>query len=413
MESKGKKFYLYENSQKSDAALHEEILDGVEYLLELRKDLQKVAMECGLTEEQAELIYHCNEEKVMLRCDVQARFTRCFSDEQMRAMSRHKLPHLLNIICDMNNKCEYAIDIHLRENSEIMVYHGGTCLLTIGVSGIEQNKISFRSKSYGMKDGCTSEFNLLNAVTTLDDVDATAIKVCAFLSKVISTKNLVHDRYFKNMKEGYWSNRLSIAYGRNWKPENEWLIIDRESVLGFDNVDDKNNFFTKYKDAVQSIKNMLQQSAPRVWGRPNEKTDDYDFGDELDFLAIGPKNQLVCIELKHGTYTSGIYWGPLQAAVYREVFSSQLDRISTDIITMVRQRVELGLLPKLALERLPDNRFACVEGVLAVADYESSKNSSCWGKAIKVNDELGKVQRAVKMVRSNGDMLWEDSSKWK
>lgn len=413
MKLKGEMFYLDENGRKSDAALHDEILEGVEYSLELRKELKKVAMKCGLTEEQAELIYHCNEEEPMPQSSVQARYIRCFSDGQMKAMVRLNLPLLLNKISDLNDETEYAFDIHFRENSELMVYHGGTCLLTIGFSGIEQNKISFRSKSYGMKDGCASEFNLLKAVTTLDDVDAAANKVCAFLSKVIRTNNLVNDRYFGNLKEGYWSNRLSIALGRNWQPESEWLIIDRESVLGFDNSKNKKRFFTAYKDSVQSVKNKLQQSDPRVWGRPNEKSDDHDFGDELDFLAIGPNKQLVCIELKHGTYTSGIYWGPLQAAVYRGVFSSQLDGISTDIIKMVRQRVELGLLPKLALERLPESGFECVEGVLAVTDYQSSKNSSCWGKAINVNDELSKTHKAVKMVRSDDGMLWEDSSKWK
>ena len=413
MASKGEMFYLDENGRRSDAALHEEILEDVEYSLELRRDLKKVAMECGLTEEQAELIYHCNEEEPMPQNAVQARYIRCFSDEQMKAMVQLNLPLLLKKISDLNDETEYAFDIHFRENSELMVYHGGTCLLTIGVSGIEQNKISFHSKSYGMKDGCASEFNLLKAVTTLDDVDAAANKVCTFLSKVISTNNLVNDRYFGNLKEGYWSNRLSIALGRNWQPESEWLIVDRESVLGFDNSEDKKRFFTAYKDAVQSIKNKLQQSAPRVWGRPNEKSDDHDFGDELDFLAIGPNKQLVCIELKHGTYTSGIYWGPLQAAVYRGVFSSQLEGISADIIKMVRQRVELGLLPKLALERLPETGFACVEGVLAVADYKSSKNSSCWKKAVNVNDELRKTQKAVKMVRSNDGFFWEESGKWK
>lgn len=58
-------FYTDENGEKSDSGLYEEDLEddtqGIEYPLELRKELKLVAMECGLTDEQAELIYPCEE----------------------------------------------------------------------------------------------------------------------------------------------------------------------------------------------------------------------------------------------------------------------------------------------------------------------------------------------------------------
>lgn len=57
-------FYIDENGEKSDSGLYEDLEDdtqGIEYPLELRKRLKLVAMEIGLTAEQAELIYHCEE----------------------------------------------------------------------------------------------------------------------------------------------------------------------------------------------------------------------------------------------------------------------------------------------------------------------------------------------------------------
>jgi len=106
---------------------------------------------------------------------------------------------------------------------------------------------------------------------------------------------------------------MSIDYGRNWQPGMEWIIIDREAVLGFDDEPAKSSFYKMFKRTVQSVKNSLQLNDEKTWGKHtasdlNQGESDYcDFGDELDFLAIGPNKQLVCIELKHGSYTSGIY----------------------------------------------------------------------------------------------------------
>lgn len=316
--------------------------------------------------------------------------------------------------CDNN---EYAYDIHIRKNSELMVYHGGTCLLTIGFKGIENGDISFKSKSYGEGYGCDDEFDRLKKQNKVDDISCLGDLVCAFLKKVVEQPKEIVDqakavkgKYFKNMMEGYWSSKLSIDYGHNWQPEMEWMIIDREAVLDFGDEVSNSDDYNQFSEQARNIKNDLKRSDERKWGKVtvNAGSRKHDFGNELDFLAIGPKGKLLCIELKHnGSKNSGIYWGSLQAWVYREAFKAQLDNISKNIKTMVMQKVALKLLKDDAKKFL-ENDFNVVEGILAVTG--KINQSSCWEKAIEVNQ---KILDPLRMIRSEDGLNWEDSSDWK
>ncbi|MDD2899820.1 MAG: hypothetical protein PHI31_14040 [Desulfuromonadaceae bacterium] len=332
-----------------------------------------------------------------------------------------KIAKLVDAIKKLRPACkdpEYAYDIHLREKSEIMVYHGGTCLLVINLSRLSNGQISFKSKSYEKerdkpKDKkcpelfkgkeCVEAFALLKTVRNVENMELIIERVSKFLNYAVST---VSDKFYhNNHSEGYWSSKLSIDYGRNWTPDDEWLIIDREAVIGFNQTiekkasEEKTEFYNAIKQVVESTKKNQKFSA---WGDLSKS-----FGDELDFLAIGREGQLLCIELKHGNNTSGIYWGPLQATVYQEAFEKKISEISKSILVMVQQKIELGLLPPAACERIPADGFKVVKGILAVADTSDNLKSECWQRAYMVN---GLLERPVSMVRSltkSGNMGWK------
>ena len=187
--------------------------------------------------------------------DVMARYDRIFSKRQMTKMPGIGICKLVEEILSIKPECvhnEYAFDIHQREKSKLMVYHGGTRVLTIDFSKIEKGTICFSSKSYGhLMD------SKLKEVTEVNDrnIDEITELVGAFLLKVVP---VVNPRYYGNLKEGFWSNKLSIDYGRNWRPDMEWLIIDREAVLGFVKQSQKNAFYNELKEKVQKIKNEFQ-----------------------------------------------------------------------------------------------------------------------------------------------------------
>ncbi|OGU18633.1 MAG: hypothetical protein A2X85_17495 [Geobacteraceae bacterium GWF2_54_21] len=308
-------------------------------------------------------------------------------------------------------KSDYAFDIHLREKSQIMIYHGGTCLLTFDLSKIKDGTIRFTSKSYGESNdderkACVQPFQALKEISDVHDADLLIDKVCRFLKKAITT--VKPKFYLNNTSEGYWSSKLSIDYGRNWTPDNEWLIIDREAVIGFNSTDKKiasevkGEFYSAIKQEVGRIKQNPDFSG---WADVSKS-----FGDELDCLAIGRDGQILCIELKHGDNTSGIYWGPLQAKVYQMAFEEKMAELSKSIIEMVLQKIELGMLPPEALERIPVGGFRVVKGILAVADAEGNLDSKCWQRANDVNCKLSYPVSMVRSFTKSGNLKWESFS---
>ena len=385
------------------ADIYEINCGGKENQLLIKND----AIKSGLTTETAEIIYPCNGIAIKNPDNfVTARYNRTFSESQMDKILGVGIPKLVDKILSLTPECkhnEYAFDIHQRENSKLMVYHGGTHILTMDFSKIESGTIHFISECHGNGRGCDEEYNKIKHLTKVDDsnIDEITNLVCTFLLKVVT---IVNPDYYGNLKEGYWSSKLSIDYGRNWRPDMEWLIIDREAVLGFDNQPQKDAFYESYKKNAQLIKDEFQNKRPKEFGK---ETLTNDFGDELDCLAIGLNKELVCIELKHGSNVSGIYWGPLQASVYCDAFSAQLDSISESIKTMVQQKIRLGLLPTEAKKRLPDGNFKVIQGFLAVAG-DINKKSGCWKKAKEVNGCLNRPYGSVKMVCTTGDLLWEN-----
>lgn len=332
-----------------------------------------------------------------------------------------KVAKLIDTIKKLKPACkdpEYAYDIHLREKSEIMVYHGGTCLLVINLSRLNNGEISFKSKSYekerNMPEGkkcpelfkgkeCAEAFALLKSVSNVKDMELIIDRVSSFLGYAVST---VSDKFYhNNHSEGYWSSKLSIDYGRNWTQDDEWLIIDREAVIGFNAADGKiasklkEDFYSAIKQEIESIKQNPDFSG---WGDLTKS-----FGDELDFLAIGRDGQLLCIELKHGNNTSGIYWGPLQATVYQKAFEEKVAEMSKSIIKMVQQKIELGLLPPEAYERIPADGFKVVKGILAVADASGNLKSECWKRATDVNSKLLPPVLMVRSITKAGNLEWK------
>ncbi len=304
----------------------------------------------------------------------------------------------------------HAFDIHLRERSEIMVYHGGTRLLIINLRNLAKGEeVSFQTgKSYQLK--CAESFGKIPKPCKGPISESIADSVCEFLCALardparnnmsVNEKFVVGKKWFRNGKEGYWSNVLSIDYGRDWVPSDDWLIIDREAVIGFDGdkgkkgSDEKDAFYKEKKSKAKSISDALMSEF-----KENNKygTGIKSFGDEVDFLAIDKDKHLVCIELKHSSFTSGIYWGPLQAAVYRDAYQDAINDISEGIKRLVQSKVELGLLPSEALDRLPKGSFPGVVGVLAVTAANEKLRSSCWSKAVEVN---GKLPQGVDMLRT-------------
>jgi hypothetical protein len=312
-----------------------------------------------------------------------------------RGLSKELLPHLLpegrlRFLVEglpLPEDDPYALDIQIREHDQLMYYHGTTRLLVLHFKDFKNCNANIKispsaHKAYGAYSQCKDQWSVLNKkwdMLIVDDFHQ------AFSNYLVWAIKAAEPKYYKNQKEGFWQNRLCVRFGKQWRPGDEWLILDRECVLGFDSEAKKESFYQDAQNKYCAIKMGLQREDQSEWGKPKNK----GFGDELDMLGIGSQNQLVTIELKHGKNSSGIYWGPLQVAMYQKAFFTAIEdsqSIMLDIKELARQKVQLGLLPEESRKLIEECNLNKVEPVLAVA--EPNQRSKCWKKMTVVMEEM-------------------------
>jgi len=107
----------------------------------------------------------------------------------------------------------------------------------------------------------------------------------------------------------------------------------------------------------------------------------------LDFLALDRNGNILLVEFKHGSSTSGIYLSPLQIGMYYDIFTS-LPRETLDnaIYEMIAQKQAIGLLnPNW---KLP-SKLKNIIPVLVISNFNSSNRN-------KANDRFKEILQFVK-----------------
>lgn len=283
------------------------------------------------------------------------------SDKALELWLEKSLPkRLLMPILNCIPEDPSALDIQLRERGVLQVYHGNTSILRITANEMgDEFRLQFDTYDSNVKASWPS---LKEKVWTIDEVVELSETLQEILPK-LSARIALH--YYGNKKEGFWENQLCCSHGRCWTPEKEWLVLDRQAVIGFASDADRTEFYgpfiKKHTDARMSI---FEKQNPK-WARPKS------IGNELDLLGVNRKREVVCIELKHQSNSNGIYYGPFQAAVYRDAFRAAMNSIATEIERLARQKIALGLLPAVAANMLPIAHPMVVRAILAVVGRPS------------------------------------------
>ncbi|QDT29903.1 hypothetical protein Enr10x_52600 [Gimesia panareensis] len=323
------------------------------------------------------------------------RYARSLSPRFVDHLSREPLSQLLQLpeLCAQDD--DYTLDLQLRAEDRLVVYHGSMSLLRIEYDN-STNCLSYSANaSEDYFNSATGSQELMQS--WLESSWSRTVKMIPeYLLAAISFEK---DGYYRNRARGYWLNRLSLTFGSRWCPGMDWLIIDRDAVLSYPNGLERKILFGPIQRKYDVIRDKLKEQDSQKWGEPSPST----FRDMCDFFALGPGGELLCIELKHGSDTSRICWGGLQAAVHRELFGRTLDQITDDIKSLVRQKVQLGLLPSQAAERLPEERFRTVQPILVIA--EPNYRSNCWELLQEVATLCHEAQCSVVEVRNDHELV--------
>ena len=150
------------------------------------------------------------------------------------------------------------------------------------------------------------------------------------------------DRYFKNKKEGYYQNELSRRFGICGSADDAFVIIDKEAVIGYKNREEKVNLLGKIQQRYKQKQREISILNPERYGKDlGEKS----IGNELDFLALDKYGNILLIEYKHGTNTSGIYLSPLQIGMYYDIFTYfPRENLENVVMGMLVQKQKMGLI---------------------------------------------------------------------
>ena len=161
------------------------------------------------------------------------------------------------------------------------------------------------------------------------------------LVKVVSD-NPKFNRYYNNKKEGYFQNELSRKFGICGKENGDFVIIDKEAVIGGYKEEEKDEIYGKIRKCYKELQKGLSQKDAKRFGKDLDKK---AIGKELDFLALDKQGNLLLIEYKHGTNTSGIYLSPLQIGMHFELFNRlPREELEQAVLEMLEQKKKIGLI---------------------------------------------------------------------
>lgn len=198
-----------------------------------------------------------------------------------------------------------------------------------------------------------------------------------YLTSIKEASNL--NRYYeteKGKKEGYYQNLIARRYTFKTTQNDELIVIDKEVVIGF-----KDRKIKKCwnKDIVES-QNLLIDKLRHKYkdkGRlPKNIVPEYG---EYDFLAITWNGDLVIMELKQDD-SAKTALSPIQVRYYYEQLKKLVDenkQLFGNIIKMVKQKVELGIITIPEGKSLPSKLSGEIRTCVIVGDDESLSKTIC------------------------------------
>jgi len=227
------------------------------------------------------------------------------------------------------------LDFLIGKNTEkewISIYRGLTRILSISPTKNPQTIIIDADPKYKHMSS-----NLYGEKSVNDNFQNDILLLIAQIEKCHQ-----FDRYYKNKKEGYYQNMLSRKYGICGGPDIDFVIIDKEAVVGYIDEDEKNKLFSPIQCKYRQIQKVISAKNPVRYGKDLAKK---AIGNELDFLALDKGGNILLVEYKHGSNTSGIYLSPLQIGLYYDIFKSlSREELDKSILKMLAQKQKIGLI---------------------------------------------------------------------
>lgn len=224
------------------------------------------------------------------------------------------------------------LSIEFREKDHLYIYCGMTKILNIHFHST--NEIGISAESY--KDQpCAKE--LVNKWNLVESID----KVKDLIKFYVNNVKIGESWY---MGEGKIQVDYIKKYGLNWRSDRECIVFDREAVLGYEDINEKDRVFDGYKEPLARIKDKYLSNK---WANIKDKK-----ANEADLIGISSNNDLYLIEVKkRDTTSSEIYYSSYQLLRYMLEWENALrsldkEQIINDMFNLIDKKIGLGLLPR-------------------------------------------------------------------
>lgn len=146
----------------------------------------------------------------------------------------------------------------------------------------------------------------------------------------------------KEKKEGYYQNLIGRRYTFEGKESDDFIIIDKEFVLGFKDKATKDDW---NGEIAAKLEGEIEQFRQGYKGElPKQIKNEYG---EFDFLALNKKGDILIMELKQND-PSKTALSPIQVCFYyrqlEKFLKSNQGDVYKSIKSMVKQKQKLGLI---------------------------------------------------------------------
>jgi len=176
-------------------------------------------------------------------------------------------------------------------------------------------------------------------------------------------------------KEGYYQTLIARRYTFANKPTDEFIIIDKELVIGFDSSAVEKEWNKPL--SIELGKRIAKaRAALHPTKLPSEIKDKYG---EFDFLGLNWDGDIIIMELKQDD-PNKTYLSPAQACFYHLQFTKLYGEITSlynDIYRMVKQKIDLGLLQIPNGRELPVKLSGKIKTYLIVGEDKTLSKEVC------------------------------------
>lgn len=188
------------------------------------------------------------------------------------------------------------------------------------------------------------------------------------------------DRYYatkdySHKKEGFFQTLIGRRYTFEGRDNDDFIIVDKEMVIGFENTSIKDAWNQPIKDGVA----QLIQKARIALGKTKLPRDIHDSYGEFDFLALNWKGDIIIMELKQDD-SEKTYLSPFQICYYKKQFEKllgELPGLNEGIKKMIEEKRQNGILNIPANRMIPPELSGKVKYYLIVGEENKLSDEIC------------------------------------